>query len=1125
MFFRACAAPSLRKCHSNIRKEKEGRRANLPAFNQDLATSQPLPSSTTSEHWVFNVHLFKASLSVHHYSHERLLITYLLTPLGFCILRQTLLLGVLAPAAMPFINIQARKKQRLNSRGQWVYSPSQTVHAMTPARIDETCGSNTSTQESCPGTHTNVNGLKARLRRGGSRIRSLLSLSHSRQSLGARTSSYDEQIVFAPKAQDPDAVNGSFLSSTSSTVVLGSKYAWRDSIQQKEKNKEHVHPSAKHPFTESRVKETSLGKSHSTQGLAHRLSHKMSSTFGNPTIVHRTDLHARPSLHVIDQALSPLNTTGSPIHHDASASAPSTLMSGSGSSPTQLSPTTTNLTSEGTVASLISPHRVDKTQIISFYDPRLSTIREVGRPPVHLPSIRTVEATAVAKIFFETHFNALLAHPNPRRQRRQNLEDRLAALKIPINGNVRKVATQLWLQQETESLRQDRVLRSKSNNASCGHVKGVTIAGYQVVKILGKGSFGVVKLVKDNSAISSRHSSHDDNNVKTDKLGENAVSSFLDRRKFQDNVTKEVYAMKVIRKSEMLRNTQEGHLRAERDFLVASAGSRWVVPLLASFQDTKNLFLVMEYCPGGDFLGLLIRKSVLSEKVTRHYIAEMVLCIEEAHCLRWIHRDVKPDNFLISASGHLKISDFGLAFDGHWAHDQSFYHKHRHSLLERLGLHVAGDEQDKEDAQVVEASQRLGRTMSDWTPGTAKKKKRSDSADGPSQGDFILDWRNRKQQRKLAKSVVGTSQYMAPEVVRGDLYDGRCDWWSIGIILYECLYGYTPFVCENRHDTKTKILRHDKYLEFPDVVTFKRKGKEYTRTISKDAVNLISLLLREKEYRLSSKKYALNDVTKRISVINGMNYYTPANKTSKDYAGMFVYGDDADDIKNNAFFDSIDWNTLHLRTPAFVPNIANLEDTKYFDDEENFTDTASDSSDDEGSCGSAIQMGGEHNPLQHLPTSVSFSRAVDGHHPEDQHIVPSRNYQGKTVNEIITECQKSGRVTPASVVGIPQRFDGEAATTPNPLLTPVTAKKSKKEKKRPRCKILRDNTCAKVALDMRKKGAFLGYEYRKSKGTDAVVEALTAQGLLPSETEILDGALSSDYVRRLRGQVGISGDS
>lgn len=161
----------------------------------------------------------------------------------------------------------------------------------------------------------------------------------------------------------------------------------------------------------------------------------------------------------------------------------------------------------------------------------------------------------------------------------------------------------------------------------------------------------------------------------------------------------DVFAMKVIRKSDMLRAQQEGHLRAERDFLVAAEGSRWVVPLIASFQDNTNLYLVMEYMIGGDFLGLLLREDVLEESVARFYIAQMILCVEEAHNMKWIHRDIKPDNFLISASGHLKISDFGLAFDGHWAHSQPYYNNVQETMLDKVGIKPVGDELDMEFAQ------------------------------------------------------------------------------------------------------------------------------------------------------------------------------------------------------------------------------------------------------------------------------------------------------------------------------------------------------------------------------------------------------------------------------------------
>jgi protein-serine/threonine kinase len=102
------------------------------------------------------------------------------------------------------------------------------------------------------------------------------------------------------------------------------------------------------------------------------------------------------------------------------------------------------------------------------------------------------------------------------------------------------------------------------------------------------------------------------------------------------------------------------------------------------------------------FLGLLIRDNILSEAVTKWYIAKMILCIEEAHALRRIHRDVKPDNFLISASSHLKISDFGLAFDGHWSQDQPYYNNHRYSLLNKLGIAVDGDSIDKKAAVLLQ---------------------------------------------------------------------------------------------------------------------------------------------------------------------------------------------------------------------------------------------------------------------------------------------------------------------------------------------------------------------------------------------------------------------------------------
>lgn len=154
----------------------------------------------------------------------------------------------------------------------------------------------------------------------------------------------------------------------------------------------------------------------------------------------------------------------------------------------------------------------------------------------------------------------------------------------------------------------------KSKTIARQNIKGVHISNYDIVRVLGKGSFGVVRLVREKSdnTNSSSGSSSDTgrNNITTpSQLG---LRPSPPVRK-----VKQVYAMKVIRKSDMLRNSQEGHLRAERDFLVASENSRWVVPLVASFQDNNNLYLVMEYMMGGDFLGLLLREDILDENVAK----------------------------------------------------------------------------------------------------------------------------------------------------------------------------------------------------------------------------------------------------------------------------------------------------------------------------------------------------------------------------------------------------------------------------------------------------------------------------------------------------------------------------
>ncbi|UKZ66753.1 uncharacterized protein TrAtP1_007924 [Trichoderma atroviride] len=358
------------------------------------------------------------------------------------------------------------------------------------------------------------------------------------------------------------------------------------------------------------------------------------------------------------------------------------------------------------------------------------------------PTILTVEKAAAAKIYLETYFNELCSEAYRRSLRRQQFHQELfrSAYMMPSSNSL---TYDTFYYRESCRLRDIRILKSKCTIQAKQQTASTCASKYEFLKILGKGSFGVVKLVRERSDSSYSYPSR-------------------------------VFAMKVIRKSDMLRSSQEGHLRAERDFLVSYEGSNWVVPLIASFDDLSNLYLVMEYMPGGDFLGLLIRENILHEAVACFYIAEMILAVEEAHRLGFIHRDIKPDNFLISSSGHLKISDFGLAFDGQWPHDASYYNYHRYSLLRKLSIDAKGDEKDQEENKGIQGRAEKARAL-------AGDFERHDEQGLGSDQDLgtLLEWRHKCGNRTRANSVVGTSQYMAPEVIQAQnyqtYYDGRCD--------------------------------------------------------------------------------------------------------------------------------------------------------------------------------------------------------------------------------------------------------------------------------------------------------------------------------------------------------------
>ncbi|KAH9376177.1 hypothetical protein HPB48_017169 [Haemaphysalis longicornis] len=123
--------------------------------------------------------------------------------------------------------------------------------------------------------------------------------------------------------------------------------------------------------------------------------------------------------------------------------------------------------------------------------------------------------------------------------------------------------------------------------------------------------------------------------------------------------TGKVYAMKILNKWEMLKRAETACFQEERDVLVFG-DRRWITNLHYSFQDDTNLYLVMDYYCGGDLLTLLSKfEDKLPEEMARFYITEMILAIESIHSLHYVHRDIKPDNVLLDANGHIRLADFG----------------------------------------------------------------------------------------------------------------------------------------------------------------------------------------------------------------------------------------------------------------------------------------------------------------------------------------------------------------------------------------------------------------------------------------------------------------------------------
>ncbi|XP_047919795.1 citron Rho-interacting kinase isoform X5 [Anser cygnoides] len=285
---------------------------------------------------------------------------------------------------------------------------------------------------------------------------------------------------------------------------------------------------------------------------------------------------------------------------------------------------------------------------------------------------------------------------------------------------------------------------------------------------------------------------------------------FADVKVVREKATGDVYAMKVMSKESLLAQEHVSFFEEERSILSQST-SPWIPQLQYAFQDKKNLYLVMEYQPGGDLLSLLNRyEDHLDETMVQFYLAELVLAIHSVHQMGYVHRDIKPENVLIDRIGHIKLVDFGSA-----------------------------------------AKMTINKMVN-------------------------------------AKLPVGTPDYMAPEMLTGLNGDGKasygpeCDWWSLGVIAYEMIYGRSPFTEGTSAKTFNNIMNFQRFLKFPEDVK-----------VSGEFLDLIQSLLCGQKERLG-------------------------------YEGLCCH----------PFFAKIDWNNIRNSPPPFVPTLKSDDDTSNFDEPE-----------------------------------------------------------------------------------------------------------------------------------------------------------------------------------------------
>ncbi|XP_074263148.1 serine/threonine-protein kinase D6PKL1-like [Silene latifolia] len=328
------------------------------------------------------------------------------------------------------------------------------------------------------------------------------------------------------------------------------------------------------------------------------------------------------------------------------------------------------------------------------------------------------------------------------------------------------------------------------------------------------------------------------------------------------------FAMKVMDKSSLAARKKLNRAQTEREILQL-LDHPFLPTLYTHFETDRFSCLVMEYCPGGDLHTLRQRQpgKHFSEYAARFYAAEVLLSLEYLHMLGVIYRDLKPENVLVREDGHIMLSDFDLSLRCTFSP----------TLIKSSYDSGSGNAFCVQPACIEPSTVCIQPAcfLPSIFPKKNKKKTKHPKNDPGSPSNSLPELAAEPTQAR-SMSFVGTHEYLAPEIIKGEGHGSAVDWWTFGIFLHELLYGKTPFKGSGNRATLFNVVGQQ--LKFPDSPS--------TSYASRDLIR--GLLVKEPQNRLGVKRGAT-------------------------------------EIKQHPFFEGVNWALIRCSTPPEIPRPVEME--------------------------------------------------------------------------------------------------------------------------------------------------------------------------------------------------------